>query len=139
MHPAPRASPARTGLVEPELTRQVIACALRVHSALGPGLLESAHETCLCRELALAGLSFRRQVPLTVEFGGVRLGCAYRMDLVIEDALVVELKCVDSILPVHHAQLLTYLRLSRMRFGLLVNFNVARLRNGVKRAVLDPP
>jgi GxxExxY protein len=121
--------------VEPDLSGRVIACAMRVHSALGPGLLESAYEACLCRELALEGPSFRRQVPLVVEYGGMRLDCAYRLDLVIEDTLVAELKCAETLLPIHHAQLLTYLRLSGKRFGLLINFDVAHLRDGIRRAV----
>ncbi len=121
--------------MEPDLTGQVIACAMRVHTTLGPGLLESAYEACLCRELAISGLSFRRQVPLVIEFGGLRLDCAYRLDLVVENAIVVELKCVDTLLPIHQAQLLTYVRLSEKRMGLLVNFNVAHLRDGIKRII----
>ncbi len=121
--------------MEPDLTGQVIACAMRVHTTLGPGLLESAYEACLCRELAISGLSFRRQVPLVIEYGGLRLDCAYRLDLVVENAIVVELKCVDTLLPIHQAQLLTYVRLSEKRMGLLVNFNVAHLRDGIKRII----
>jgi GxxExxY protein len=127
------------GVIEPDLTRRVIGCAMRVHSALGPGLLESAYEACLCREMSIAGIAFRRQVPLLVEYGGVRLDCAYRLDLLVEEALIVELKCVDTLLPIHHAQLLTYMRLARRRFGLLVNFNVAHLRDGVRRAIREAP
>lgn len=117
----------------PQLSRAVIGCAMRVHSALGPGLLESAYEACLCRELALASHRFRRQVPLCIQYSGITLQCAYRLDLVIEDRLVVELKCVGEIQPIHKAQLLTYLRLSGKPLGLLINFNVMRLRDGVRR------
>ena len=119
----------------PALTRQIIASAMKVHSALGPGLLESAYEACLCRELALSGLAFRIQVPLTVPYEGLRLDCAYRLDLVIEEKVIAELKCVEDLLPIHHAQLLTYLRLSGKPVGLLVNFNVAHLRDGIRRVV----
>lgn len=119
----------------PELTRQIIGSAMKVHSALGPGLLESAYEACLCRELALSGLAFRRQVPLIVTYEGLHLDCAYRLDLVIEEKVIAELKCVEDLLPIHHAQLLTYLRLSAKPVGLLINFNVAHLRNGIKRVV----
>lgn len=119
----------------PELTRQIIGSAMKVHSALGPGLLERAYEACLCRELALSGLAFRRQVPLIVSYEGLHLDCAYRLDLVIEEKVIAELKCVEDLLPIHHAQLLTYLRLSAKPVGLLINFNVAHLRNGIKRVV----
>ena len=86
---------------------------------------------------SIAGIAFRRQAPLLVEYGGVRLDCAYRLDLLVEEALIVELKCVDTLLPIHHAQLLTYMRLARRRFGLLVN--VAHLRDGVRRAIREAP
>lgn len=121
--------------VLPQLSRAVIGCAMRVHAALGPGLLESAYEACLCRELALASLRFRRQVPLRIEYSGITLHCAYRMDLIVENRLVVELKCVEQIQPIHRAQLLTYLRLSGTPLGLIVNFNVTRLCDGVRRVV----
>lgn len=108
---------------------------MRVHAALGPGLPESAYEACLCRELALASLRFRRQVPLRIEYSGITLQCAYRMDLIVEDSLVVELKCVDEIQAIHRAQLLTYLRLAGKPLGLVINFNVVQLRDGVRRVV----
>ena len=122
---------------ENQVTKGVIGAAIEVHKALGPGLLESAYEGCLCRELSLRGLPFRRQVAMPVEYKGVRLDCGYKMDLVVEGAVVVELKTVASLLPVHEAQLLTYLKLSGCAVGLLINFNVPVLKDGVKRMVLD--
>ena len=107
-------------------TRQVIGFAIEVHRQLGPGLLESAYQVCLCHELSLRGLGFRTEVGLPVDYKGVHLDCGYRMDLVIEDKVAVELKSVDKILPIHQAQLMTYLHLSKMRVGLLINFNVRR-------------
>jgi len=121
---------------EDELTRRVIGCAMEVHRALGPGLLESADEECLCRELELQEISFERQVPLPVNYKGISLACGYRMDLVIQGELVVELKAVDALLPIHEAQLLTYLRLSGIRRGLLLNFHVSLLRDGIRRRIL---
>jgi GxxExxY protein len=111
----------------------VIGAAIEVHRSLGPGLLESAYEECLCYELHVAGLTYRRQVDLPVTYKSVRLDCGYRMDLVVEERLVIELKTVEKILPIHEAQLLTYLRLSGIRTGLLVNFNTPALRQGLKR------
>jgi len=119
-----------------ELTQKVIGAAIEVHRALGPGLLESAYEECLCHELNLAGLAFQRQVPLPVVYKGVRLDCGYRLDVVVENRLLLELKTVDRILPIHEAQLLTYLKLTGMRTGLLLNFNVPVLHQGIKRMVL---
>ncbi len=118
------------------LTSRVIGLAIEVHRALGPGLLESAYEECLCFELTSHGIRFDRQVPLPVVYKSVRLDCAYRMDIVIENLLVAELKTVERILPVHEAQLLTYLRLSGMTTGLILNFHVPVLREGIKRLVL---
>ena len=109
---------------------------MEVHKHLGPGLLESAYEECLCRELSLRGIPFQRQVELPVEYKGIRLNVGYRMDLVVKDSLVVELKAVEKLEPIHEAQLLTYLRLSGMRIGLLINFNVPVLKDGIKRFVL---
>jgi GxxExxY protein len=114
----------------------VIGAAIEVHRALGPGLLESAYEECLCYELGLAGLDFQRQVHLPLKYKGITLDCGYRLDVVVSDELVVELKTVESILPIHEAQLLTYLRLGGMRTGLLINFNVPMLKNGIKRMKL---
>jgi GxxExxY protein len=118
------------------LTESVIGLAIEVHRALGPGLLESAYQECLCYELKAKGIAFGRQVSLPVVYKSVKLDCGYRMDLVVDDRLVVELKTVEKILPVHEAQLLTYLRLSGLRTGLLLNFNTAVLKNGIKRMVL---
>jgi GxxExxY protein len=119
-----------------EISWSVIASAIEVHRALGPGLLESAYLACLCRELAVRQLNFRTEVALPIEYKGVRLDCGYRMDLVAEDRVAVELKSVDRILPIHQAQLLTYLHLSKMRVGLLINFNVRVLRDGIIRRIV---
>ena len=118
------------------MTEQIIGAAIEVHRHLGPGLLESAYEECLCHELQLRGLSFRRQVNLPVIYKGVALDCGYKMDLVVEDRVVIELKCVESVLGVHHAQLLTYLKLSGKRVGLLLNFHVSVVTRGIVRKVL---
>ena len=117
------------------LSNRIIGACIEVHRALGPGLLESAYEACLCRELTLAAIGYDRQRPLPVEYKGVALDCGYRLDIVTEDLVVIEIKAVDSLLPVHEAQLLTYLKLTGISLGLLVNFNVPRLREGVKRMV----
>lgn len=119
-----------------DLSKQVIGCALEVHRALGPGLLESTYEQCLAHELSLVGLSFQLQHTLPVDYKGLRLDCGYRIDLLIEGALIVELKSVEQLLPIHEAQLLTYLKLAHLRIGLLINFNVKRLKDGLKRFVL---
>ena len=118
------------------LTDRVIGLAIEVHRTLGPGLLESAYEECLCYELGQAGMVFRRQVPLPVVYKEVRLDCGYRMDIVVEDRLVIELKTAERLLPVHDAQVLTYLRLSGRSVGLLLNFNTSVLKDGIKRLVL---
>ena len=121
----------RSKLLHEKLTEQVIGAAIEVHRELGPGLMESAYEECLCHELHLRGLKFERQTSLPVRYKGVSLDCGYRVDLIVEDALIVELKCVEHILPVHEAQLLTYLRLTGKRVGLILNFNVSVLTRGV--------
>lgn len=118
------------------LTDQVIGLAIDVHRGLGPGLLESAYEECLCYELQAAGLAFARQVPLPVTYKGVRLECGYRLDVVVDNCLVLELKTVERLMPVHDAQMLTYLRLGSFRTGLLLNFHASLLRDGIKRLVL---
>jgi GxxExxY protein len=123
-------------LLYEEITNAIIAAAIEVHRALGPGLLESAYEECLCHELKLRGLSFLRQVPLPVVYKGVRLECGYRIDLVVEGKVVLELKAIDKLEPIYEAQLLTYLRLSGIRVGLLMNFNVPVLKEGLVRRVL---
>ena len=118
------------------LTQKVIGSAIEVHRHLGPGLLESAYEECLCWELKQAGLAVRRQVSLPVVYKEVKLDVGYRLDLVVEDRLVIELKTVERLLPIHEAQLLTYLKLSGLKTGLLLNFNPAVLKDGIKRLVL---
>ncbi len=122
-----------------ELTHQIIGAAIEVHRLLGPGLLESAYEECLSHELTLRNLKFRRQVPVPVVYKGIKLECGYRMDIVVEECVVLELKSIESVAPVHEATVLTYLRLSDKRLGLLINFNVAILKDGVRRFVLQHP
>ncbi len=119
-----------------ELTRAIIGAAIEVHRTLGPGLLESAYEECLCRELDLQGIAFERQKPLPLEYKGLKLECGYRIDLLVANTVVVEVKAVEAILPVHEAQLLTYMRLGGWNVGLLINFNVPVLRQGIRRLVL---
>ncbi|HSH16680.1 MAG TPA: GxxExxY protein [Verrucomicrobiae bacterium] len=123
-------------LIAEEITDKIIGAAIEVHRVLGPGMLESAYEECLCHELELRGLAFQRQVQLPVRYKEVLLNCGYRLDLVVAEAVVVELKAVERLEPVHEAQLLTYLRLSQLRVGLLINFNVALLKQGIVRRVL---
>ena len=115
----------------------VIGACIEVHRYLGPGLLESAYQHCVAHELAVRGIRFERERPLPLEYKGTRLECGYRLDLVVEDALVVEIKSVDHLLPIHTAQLLTYLRLTGLRIGLLVNFREAVLKNGLRRLTLS--
>ncbi len=118
------------------LTNTVIGLAIEVHRGLGPGLLESAYEECLCYELTSHGVPFRRQVPLPVVYKSVKLDCGYRMDIVVDEKLIVELKTVEKLLLLHDAQLLTYLKLGGIRTGLLLNFNTPVLKNGIRRLVL---
>lgn len=120
---------------ENKITEKIIGAAIEVHKALGPGLLESAYEECLCYEVAQQGFSFQRQVALPVVYKGIKLDCGYRMDMVVEDLVIVELKTVEKMLPIHEAQLLTYLKLYRSSLGLLINFNVPALKDGIKRIV----
>ncbi len=120
----------------PALTGDIIAAAIEVHRQLGPGLLESAYAECLCHELRLRGLASRREINVPVNYKGIKLDCGYRIDLIVGDLVVVELKSVDRILGIHEAQLLTYLRLANKRVGLLINFNVPVLRDGIRRRVL---
>jgi len=117
-------------------TSPVLGAALEVHRHLGPGLLESAYEECLCHELRLRELSFQRQVDLPVEYKGLKLNCGYKIDLIVQDEVVLELKAVEKLLPIHQAQLLTYLKLAHKRVGLLINFNVPLLTQGIIRRVL---
>ena len=123
-------------LHDEDVTQIIIAAAMEVHRHLGPGLLESAYEECMCRELAIRETPYTRQVALPLEYKGIKLECGYRMDLVVSDRVIVELKCVESILPIHEAQLLTYLKLSKYRVGLLINFNVKMLRQGIRRIIV---
>lgn len=118
------------------LSERVIGLAVDVHRQLGPGLLESAYEGCLCFELSRDGIAHSRQVRLPVVYKDVRLDCGYRMDLVVETQLIVEIKAVERLLPLHDAQMLTYLRLSRCKVGLLMNFNTVKLKDGLRRFVL---
>jgi GxxExxY protein len=117
-------------------TSPILGAALEVHRHLGPGLLESAYEECLCHELHLLELSFKRQVDLPVEYKGLKLDCGYKIDLIVQDEVILELKSVEKLLPVRQAQLLTYLKLARKRVGLLINFNVPLLTQGIIRRVL---
>ena len=118
-----------------ELSNVVIGACIEVHKAIGPGLLESIYEECLCRELFLRDMPFRRQVEVPVEYKGVKMDCGHRMDVVVAECVVLEVKAVEKLLPIHEAQLLTYLRLSRITLGLLVNFHVPALKDGIKRMV----
>jgi GxxExxY protein len=122
-----------------ELTERVIGCAIEVHRTLGPGLLESAYEVCLCRELILREIPFERQVPIPVEYKGVKLDCGYRADLIVAGKILVEIKAVDKLGPIHEAQLLSYLKLSGIKVGHLINFNERVLTHGIRRKVLGPP
>ena len=118
-----------------QISGRIILSAIEVHRTLGPGLLESAYEKCLCHELSLNGIFFEQQVSLPVHYKGLELDCGYRMDLVVEKKVVLELKFVSRIEPIHEAQLLTYLNLSDLKLGLLLNFNVPVMKNGIKRIV----
>jgi GxxExxY protein len=121
---------------EKDLTERIVGAAIEVHRQLGPGLLESTYQSCLARELSLRDVAFEQEVALPVEYKGVRVECGYRLDFVVTGAVVVELKAVDGIHPVHEAQLLTYLKLSGHRVGLLINFNVPVLKDGIRRRVI---
>jgi GxxExxY protein len=132
-------TPRKTGLADEVLdavAREIVDAAFRVHTALGPGLLESVYETCMSIELHGRGLQFATQVQLPVVYGGVNIEPAFRLDLLVEEAVIVELKAVEKLLPIHEAQLLTYLKLSGKRLGLLINFNSALIRDGIKRLKL---
>ena len=127
--------PRESCLAENILTDKIIGAAIEVHRHLGPGLLEAVYEECLCYELSQMGLKFQRQVHLPINYKGIKFESAYKMDLVVEDLIVIELKAIEDTLPIHAAQLLTYLKSSNKRVGLLINFNVPILRNGLKRIV----
>ncbi len=119
------------------LSNIVIGAAILVHQELGPGLLESSYEPCLAYELSARSIRFERQKSLPIQYKGIRLDCGYRLDMIVEGRLVLEIKAVEKITPIHEAQLLTYLRLSRCEVGLIINFNVPMLKNGLKRVVND--
>jgi len=116
-----------------DITGRIIGCAIEVHKALGPGLLESAYEECLAFELTKAGLCIKRQQPTPVVYKNIKLDCGYRIDILVEDSVVIELKVVDEFNPVHEAQILTYMKFSDKSVGLLINFNVTVLKNGIRR------
>jgi len=117
------------------LTSQIIGAAIDIHKALGPGLLESVYEECLCHELNLRKIVFDRQVPIPVTYKNVKLDCGYRLDILVENSVILEIKSCDSLSPIHEAQLLTYLKLTGVEIGLLINFNVLVLKDGIKRIV----
>ena len=119
-----------------ELSRKVIGCAIEVHRNLGPGLLESTYRQCLACELSHTGIPFQMEVPLPVRYREILLDCCYRIDLLVSRGLIVEIKCVETLLPIHQAQILTYMRLSKIPVGLMINFNVTKLQNGIQRFVL---
>jgi GxxExxY protein len=118
-----------------EISGRIITAALKVHTAIGPGVLESVYQTCLLHDLKKAGLAVQAQTALPVVYDGLHLDSGYRIDLLVEDTVIVELKCVETLLPIHKAQLLTYLRLANKPLGLLLNFNVVHLREGIKRVI----
>ncbi len=130
MYPQPK----RVGVNQ--ITQEIIGAAIAVHRALGPGLLESAYQECLCQELVLQGIPFERQVPIPLEYRGTKLECGYRLDILVASTVVVEVKSIEAIAPIHEAQLLTYLRLGGWQIGLLMNFNVVVLKEGIRRRVL---
>jgi GxxExxY protein len=118
------------------ITEKIIGCAIDVHKILGPGLLESAYEECLFYELKLAGLQVERQKPVPVVYKEIKLDCGYRIDILVENTVIIELKTVDAFIPVHEAQILTYMKFAQKQIGLLINFNVTILKNGIKRYML---
>ncbi len=119
-----------------KITEKIIGGAIEVHKSLGPGLLESAYEECLCYELVNIGLFYERQRPIPIVYKEIKLDCGYRPDLIVENKVVVEIKSIDSIAPIHEAQILTYLRFANKKIGLLINFNVTVLKNGLRRFIL---
>ncbi len=121
------------------IARQVVDSAYQVHSQLGPGLLESSYELCLCHELSLRQIRFQRQLSLPLQYKGLRLESGYRIDLLVEDQLIVELKAVKALEEIHRAQLLTYLKLQKRTLGLLINFNTTHIKDGIKRVVHNHP
>jgi GxxExxY protein len=125
--------------MSPTLTHEIIGAAIEVHRALGPGLLESAYEACLAHEFSLRGIPAERQLQLPVQYKGQPIDAAYRIDLLVNREVVLEIKAADSILPIHEAQLLTYLKLGGWKLGLLINFNVPVLKDGIRRLILSAP
>ena len=126
----------KTKLYEESLTREIIGSAIEVHRNLGPGLLESSYEACLCHESGLRGIKFQYQDPLPLEYKGVRLDCGYRPDVIVERLVILEIKSVAALAPIHEAQLITYLKLTKISVGLLMNFSVTVLKNGLRRLVV---
>lgn len=124
-------------MTDQELTHGIIGAAIEVHRVLGPGLLESAYEECLCQELRARNIPFVQQKPLPVVYKGLKLDCGYRVDLFVDQRVIVELKAVETLAPIHDAILLTYLRLSGCKIGLLINFHCAVLKDGIRRRVLN--
>jgi GxxExxY protein len=119
-----------------ELTGRIIGCAIEVHKELGPGLLESAYETAFSKELSISGIEHQRQVALPLNYKGERLDCGFRIDLIVANEVIIEIKAVERLLPIHEAQLMTYIRLAKKRIGLLINFNEVQLRDGLRRFVI---
>jgi GxxExxY protein len=119
-----------------ELSNKVIGCAIEVHRNIGPGLLESAYQRCLAHEFQMCDIPFLIEYPLPVEYKAVKLDCGYRADFVVDGKMIIELKSVEKLIPIHEAQLLTYMKLAKVSVGLLMNFNVSHLRHGIKRMVL---
>ena len=126
---------AQEKIIENEISQLIIGCAIKVHSALGPGLLESAYEECLYYELVKEGLKVEKQKALPLVYEEVRLDVGYRLDLIVENKVIIEIKAVEALNEVHLAQVLTYLKLSDVKLGLLINFNVSRVKDGIKRVV----
>ncbi len=122
-----------------KITETIIGVAINVHRELGPGLLESAYETCMVYDLLQTGLKIEQQKPLPIIYRGVKLECGYRLDLMIENEVIVEIKSIEKLLPIHQAQLMSYLKLSNCNVGLLINFNVKILKNGIQRVVNNFP
>lgn len=122
-------------MIENEITEKIIGCAIKVHKNLGPGLLESAYQKCLSYELKKAGLKVQKEKPLPLVYEDVKLECGYRLDLLVEDTIIVEIKSVEALNDIHLAQVLTYLKLNNSKIGLLINFNVLQLIKGVKRVI----
>ncbi|NJD76830.1 MAG: GxxExxY protein [Candidatus Methanoperedens sp.] len=120
---------------ENELSKLIVGAAIEVHRSLGPGLLESSYEECLCHELSLREISFQRQAPMPVVYKGIRLDCGYRVDIIVDKKVIIELKSVADVQPIHKAQLLTYLKLSGLKLGILMNFNVQLMKDGINRFV----